>query len=486
MSSRRSFVARVSSGVVVAAGIALATHARSAEDGQSPSTVDVIVERPDGTRAAGALVTARFSYRSRSDSIGRFLVFGGEGRARTDVDGRCRVECDARGDRSRSPAAAVEVVAELDGFSWSIPAEIQLESGSGQTTLRLRAPVDLSIRVRALGADGAPVVGARLTDARVRGPLWRSLDATRDVSSGEDGIVRFGPVPSGRLDGVVRADGFVPVRVEQDLADGVPAEIDCSLPATRPVRVVVTDEADAPIPGAVVVTLPVPGTTLDPRYVVDPVETVADASPATDVRVGLWPTRIVCLARGWAPQPAVVDLTSDAASPCEVRFRLVRTVRVRFRVATRDGSPLPDLVVRTPTGSRAPAWPGAAVTLVDAAPRPGGVLVCVTGYAPADVGAMLGTAPEQDLGTIVVIDRGVELSGRVLSASGDPVVGARVSLVQRDSAMDPSAVTSAAGKFRLPCARRAAANEVVVTTPDGRSARFAGLRGDAPAELRLE
>jgi hypothetical protein len=321
-------------------------------------------------------------------------------------------ECDGEGGvRIGSlPAGTYALRATAGDRASAIELGVDLLRGEEKSvTLRLVPSETVAVRVN--GDDDAPVAGARVTLAE-SGISPFPVEATTDRA----GRARLGPIARGSASLAVRADGYVGRAMA--VPDPLTGEVTVALAHAGVVEGRVVDTRGFPVDGA---TLEIVGTAFDGA----PIDDDPRRARFTEAQFAL------ALA---GPKPLVPS--------GELGVMPGPVPRIPAAGAPVTGAP--------PSGD-APDEPW--VTRADGTYRatpasPGRVRVLV--HHPQYVDAMSETASLAPGGKVtldLVMRAGGTLEGRVVDASGKPVVGARVVLAATRGALERVARSASDGTF---------------------------------------
>ncbi len=411
------------------------------------------IQDPEGNPVAGAEVVLRPALRPASP-----VLFAASSPEPATPEDAATVESDGKGvfRVPRSPAAEVELTVRRKGYAAvRLPALRVPAGGTGPADLGV---VTLHPAARLVGRvfDGRdqPVAGAEvfvMAQSIKASHVDRALEGRRpDTASAADGEFAIGGLAQGApVHVVVRAAGFVPARVP---AVRPPAESPLVVrlePATA-MEGRVVDESGAPVPTARVelqwnAVLPE-----DPGLPVGDLIVRAarsDAQGRFELR-GIPHGGRARLSAGAPGFGGIESLEVEVPRPSaagELRLVLPRGALLQGRVTTAAGEPVPAVrvgvgAVATTTGDDGAYWlEGAPLGRQD-------VMFLHPSYGrqakPVEIEAGgnvldLAFAP------------GVEVTGRVVDASGAPVSAARVELAALQAARRYQDVTGEDGRFRL-------------------------------------
>lgn len=321
-------------------------------------------------------------------------------------------ECDASGAVRIGALPAGTYALRATSGDLASPIELGTELARGEeanVTLRLAASVTVAVRV--VGDDDAPVFGARVTLAE-SGISPFPVEATTD----REGRARLGPVARGAASVAVRAESFV--ARELAVPDPLPAEVRIALAHAGTIEGRVVDARGFPIDGA---TIEIAGTAFDGA----PIDDDPRRTRFTDAQFAsaLAGPRPLVAAGELGVMPGPVPSIPAAGATVAGMPPTVGTTDEPW-VTRKDG-----------TYRASPASPGRVR-----------VLVHHPQYVDASSDAV-SLAPGGTVMLDVVMHAGGILEGRVVDAGGGGVQGARVVLAAAHGSMERMARTASDGSF---------------------------------------
>jgi hypothetical protein len=355
---------------------------------------------------------------------------------------------DADGEFRASPASPGRVRAVVHH-----PQYVEAESDFVTLAPAGEAHVDVVMRAggalegRVLDAHDMPVEGARVIVSALHGSTERTTCSARDGTFG------FAALPDAVSLAAAASDDEEPtVRTTVTIPEGGRQEIVVHLPEPRdPLPVSVVDEGGWPVE---MVQLSAVSLSVD-----SPLRLTAFTDVQGDAELrgarGL-PLRVEARAPGHAPSVSVTDGTSDSLrielAPAERASGEVVAARGRDPIASAEVTLYTDLGVR-----RARTDAQGDFTMAELAAGPARLRVRAAGFAPVtlslDVPDSRGSRPFT-VPPVELAEAGT-VTGEVVDAQGDPIVGARVARDQVPtwllSGSNPQgvAVTDAHGAFTL-------------------------------------
>jgi hypothetical protein len=355
----------------------------------------------------------------------------------------------------------------------------------------LSQPVSLpSAEVVVRLADGASVEGVVLgpkgplegAQVQVLGAGRHGADA--QAESDERGHFKASGLPVGEVEVLATAEGLVPsAPVQVHITEGQTAQVELHLAEGLTLSGMVVDDRGQPVPEATVEAYP--------------------SSGSRGVRASLGSTSATAGADGHFHLSGLADVEyrvfaySDGLSQATpsvahagdqgVQLKLSRGGRVTGRVVSTSGQPIHRFQI---DGQDFQSADG-AFTVRDVAPQTTEVVI-EGEFQAKRVPVQVQPGESTDVGK-VVIDEGLQLRGRVLTADGRPAAGAQLTATpagEDDPASDDidgqhNAVADAQGNFTLAHLGNGAW-EVVATAAGGASRPRQVQPGGPPLELTLE
>jgi len=465
-------------------------------------SVTGVVRRPDAGPAAGARVsvvpatTAREPAPDRPDSDeveeNARLVrdFSGEAVPMSGVDTLDLFEAVTGPDGTfRLDGLRLDFAYEIDasaadGTSTSPAREVRLAIGAPSPTVELTLRRGSSIVARLAAPTGFPIP----EDAEVR--LLRGGEFEGKADADAEHVCRFEAVDPGTVKLLTRARGFEPVIVRVVVAEGETTDVRIPLEPGAAVQGVVVDDAGRPLAGVTVTVAGAAGNeTIWNRELRGGQTATTDGQGRFSVG-GVARGRVLVVANRETAPPAGrvgtrVPVALDAPV-AGVRIVAGRLGGARVSLLTPDRKPfVGEVFVDVRQESGASSGRGERVDgVVEVPPLDDGVyeLVLVpAGHAWVRREILVRSGAFVDLGEIV-LDPGVDVTGRVLDLMGRPVAGARVDVLEV-----PTAVmrTDEAGRFTI--AHFPREGHVVVFGAEGFASEWIEVvpRADTPLEIRL-
>ncbi len=303
-----------------------------------------------------------------------------------------------------------------------------------------------TLRVRVVGADGAPLENAEVTSPS------RGTDLSPERE--DVGVFRFDLLPPGEYPVLSSCPGFVAKTERVAVREGEAKEVRHVLEHGAVLEGTVVDDLGRPIPGASVSATPtdrVPAgsvrgrpigggggsTDSEGRFRIEGLEAGAHRVVAGALRHG-------------RAAPATAHAPGEA-----LRLVLRRAAALRLRLVPPAGAAPPTQVnvsleeVEIGGGvGNTRAWKDGRIVVDEVAPVAVRLTVSADGFAPVVREVAIEPAEDRDLGD-VALGPGAELAGTVADANGDPLPGARVRVLL-PGFMDAAVGTAGSdGRFRV-------------------------------------
>jgi protocatechuate 3,4-dioxygenase beta subunit len=348
------------------------------------------------------------------------------------------------------PGVVYSASASAEGFA---PSEAAHDLRSAADAREIRHDFRLrrfsGIRLHVTDDAGAGVGGAKVE-------CWGDGYDRSDLVTAADGTLAVEKLTPGKAGVRVKAEGRPLAVVDVAVPEGATPSVEVRLDAGVAIEGVVVDDLGAPVRAGVVEA----SRSYGPEGEGLPEsegKTKCDAGGRFRVD-GLLPGAHQLIAS--ATDCVACYVRSIQAPSTGVRVVLPRYAKIRARVRVAEGAPAPaQLETRfvfdepqydfvSAGGGTSEPWSGAKTVEFLVGPRPGRLAVVATGLA-RDV-RRIAPAPGEtvDLGEIL-LGAGIDVTGRVVDAQGQPVAGAEVSEGETFSTDFQKVVTTGDGAFVL-------------------------------------
>ena len=431
----------------------LAGHARPGDGGRLvPGAMRRIsgrVLRPDGSPAVGALVSLRERMPDGTPVL-RWAPRGVMTRSTlTDARGEFAFEVPSESDYELFAEPTARAPRETDPAV--LPTAVPLEVGSETTAPILAARggrlPPMTLRLRVPGR-----IEVQVTDERRRPVSGAHVDMASGPSLDGDGTGRYvrNDVVPGRWDLTVSSPLSDNVHRTVEVTEGVTTAIQVELHCGVRVSGTVVDPKGQPVPEARVRVVAPRGADGEDKVLATG---HCDASGHFEMgQLPEGPLRLHADADGFDSLEEFTDVAGDTAN---VRVRGVWLGRVRMRLATSDGKPLPTSVeVNVGIPGEPHPFEGTAdvldgwIVVSEFSGDDEQLVVDVPGYAPVVRTLRVAPGKEVDLGT-VTLDAGHDVDGVVVTPEGVPIPNAAVHAAG-DRATDRTARDGGFHLTRLP------------------------------------
>ncbi len=363
--------------------------------------------------------------------------------ANDQAGGETRTDATGAFELTGAGTGAFDLVVRADAFPF-FTREVEVGEITELGDIVLAVPLEISGRV--VDADGAPIADAEVAidwnRLEVNGG-FRSRDTADplvETRTGDDGTFILEPVSEGEWTLEIRHERYVDATLPGVAAGSSAVDVRLREGVSVAGRVVFEPDGE-PIAGAVIKV----------RQDV-PRETTTDENGLFEL-AGIPIERVLGgRLRIYAEHPEIghnselVTLAPDGGKRSEVEFRFPRPSTLFVLARTTDGEPVPRARVRLEVEgigdwydevilSRRLSTDEEGLSRHSVASREGRsfgevhVVVTHESFAPVRTGPIRWTDHQSEGSPLVVeLDRGLELSGKVLDAEGEPIAGARIAL----------------------------------------------------------